>query len=96
MCAPLKGAPGVRIPLSPPDNKTAAIGCCPPFFFPGPRGAVQDVKRLLSTISGQAFPFERIGEFADNGESLEVAIDGLEGSRVFFFQAEDGIRDNLR
>ena len=40
------------------------------------------MKRLLSTISGQAFPFERIGEFADNGESLEVAIDGLEGARV--------------
>jgi len=40
------------------------------------------VKRLLSTISGQAFPFERIGEFADNGESLEVAIDGLDGARV--------------
>ena len=40
------------------------------------------MKRLLSTISGQAFPFERIGEFADNGESLEVAIDGLDGARV--------------
>jgi len=40
------------------------------------------VKRLLSTISGQAFPFERIGEFADNGESLEVAIDGLDGARM--------------
>ncbi|NPV06114.1 MAG: threonine synthase [Syntrophaceae bacterium] len=40
------------------------------------------MKRLLSTISGQAFPFERIEEFADNGESLEVSIDGLAGARV--------------
>jgi len=40
------------------------------------------VKRLLSTISGQVFPFERIEEFAGNGESLEVAVDGLAGARV--------------
>jgi threonine synthase len=40
------------------------------------------VKRLQSTISGQVFPFERIEEFADNGESLEVGIDGLAGARV--------------
>jgi len=40
------------------------------------------VKRLLSTISGQVFPFERIEEFAGNGESLEVAIDGLAAARV--------------
>ncbi len=40
------------------------------------------MKRLQSTISGQVFPFERIEEFADNGESLEVGIDGLAGARV--------------
>lgn len=40
------------------------------------------MKRLLSTISGQAFPFERIEEFAGNGESLEVAIEGLAHARV--------------
>ncbi len=40
------------------------------------------MKRLLSTISGQAFPFERIEELAGNGESLEVAIDGLAHARV--------------
>jgi len=40
------------------------------------------VKRLLSTISGQVFPFERIEEFAGNGESLEVSIDGLAAARV--------------
>jgi len=40
------------------------------------------VKRLRSTISGQEFPFERIEEFAGNGESLEAAVDGLAGARV--------------
>ncbi len=40
------------------------------------------MKRLLSTISGQVFPFERIEEFAGNGESLEVAVDRLAGARV--------------
>jgi len=40
------------------------------------------VKRLLSTISGQVFPFERIEELADNGESLEVGIEGLASARV--------------
>jgi len=40
------------------------------------------VKRLQSTISGQIFPFERIEEFAGNGESLEVGIEGLASARV--------------
>jgi threonine synthase len=40
------------------------------------------LKRLRSTISGQVFPFERIEEFAGNGESLEAAVDGLAGARV--------------
>jgi threonine synthase len=40
------------------------------------------VKRLLSTISGQIFPFERIEEFAGNGESLEVSLGGLAAARV--------------
>ncbi len=40
------------------------------------------MKRLLSTISGQVFPFERIEELADNGESLEAGIEGLASARV--------------
>lgn len=33
---------------------------------------------LRSTLRGIAYPFERLEEFADNGESLEVAMGGLE------------------
>lgn len=33
---------------------------------------------LRSTLTGIAYPFERLEEFADNGESLEVAMGGLE------------------
>jgi threonine synthase len=35
-------------------------------------------KYLISTISREKYPFERLEEFAENGESLEVKIDGLE------------------
>lgn len=54
----------------------------PAVFLSRARGAGSIVKRLLSTISGQAFPFERIEELAGNGESLEVAIEGLAHARV--------------
>jgi len=36
---------------------------------------------LRSTVSGLEYPFDRIVEFADNGESLEVAIPGIERAR---------------
>lgn len=37
-------------------------------------------KYLISTISGKKYPFERLEEFAENGESLEVKIEGLESA----------------
>jgi len=37
---------------------------------------------LRSTLTGIAYPFERLEEFADNGESLEAAMAGLEGSSL--------------
>ncbi|MDX9780273.1 MAG: threonine synthase [Candidatus Neomarinimicrobiota bacterium] len=37
---------------------------------------------LLSTLSGEAFPVERCGEFAANGESLEVFIPDIEKARI--------------
>lgn len=39
-------------------------------------------KHLVSTISGKKYPFDRLDEFADNGESLEVKIEGLESATV--------------
>jgi len=36
---------------------------------------------LRSTLTGIEYPFERLEEFADNGESLEVAMGGLERSK---------------
>lgn len=38
-------------------------------------------KYLISTLSQKKYPFERLREFADNGESLEVKIEGLETAR---------------
>ncbi|MBU4350484.1 threonine synthase [bacterium] len=38
--------------------------------------------KLISTISGIEYPFERIEEFADNGESLEVFIPNLEKVKI--------------
>ncbi len=38
-------------------------------------------KCLISTISGKKYPFEKLEEFAENGESLEVKIEGL-GSAI--------------
>jgi len=37
---------------------------------------------LISTLSGKKYPFERLEEFAENGESLEVGIGGLERAVV--------------
>ena len=37
--------------------------------------------KLVSTISGVEYPFERLEEFADNGEALEVAVAGIERAR---------------
>jgi len=39
-------------------------------------------KHLVSTLSGQEYPFDRIAEFADDGESLEVGIDGISSATV--------------
>jgi threonine synthase len=39
------------------------------------------MRKLVSTITGLEYPFERLEEFADNGEALEVAIAGLERAR---------------
>ncbi len=36
---------------------------------------------LRSTLSGIEYPFERLEEFADNGESLEVVLPGIEKAR---------------
>ena len=37
---------------------------------------------LISTMSGEVFPFERTAEFSPGGESLEVAMDGMENARI--------------
>ena len=39
------------------------------------------MRKLVSTITGREYPFERLEEFADNGEALEVALAGIEGAR---------------
>ena len=39
------------------------------------------MRKLVSTLTGHEYPFERLEEFADNGESLEVAIAGIERAR---------------
>lgn len=38
-------------------------------------------RTLISTLTGLQYPFERLEEFADNGESLEVALPGIEHAR---------------
>jgi len=40
------------------------------------------MKKLLSTLSGIEYPFDRIEEFADNGESLEVFIPNLNKAKI--------------
>jgi threonine synthase len=39
------------------------------------------MRKLVSTLTGLEYPFERLEEFADNGEALEVAVAGVEGAR---------------
>ena len=39
-------------------------------------------KHLVSTISSLTYPFDRIDEFADNGEPLEVRLPDLETAEV--------------
>ena len=39
------------------------------------------MRKLVSTITGREYPFERLEEFADNGEALEVALPGIERAR---------------
>ncbi|MDD8040034.1 MAG: threonine synthase [Thermotogota bacterium] len=39
-------------------------------------------RRLISTISHQPYPFSRIEEYAENGEALEVQLDGLDRARI--------------
>ncbi len=39
------------------------------------------MRHLVSTITGREYPFERLAEFAENGEALEVALPGLERAR---------------
>jgi threonine synthase len=39
------------------------------------------MRKLVSTITGLEYPFERLEEFADNGEALEVAVPGIERAR---------------
>lgn len=38
--------------------------------------------KLVSTLTNLEYPIERIEEFAENGESLEVHIDGLENAKI--------------
>lgn len=38
--------------------------------------------KLVSTLTNLEYPFERLEEFAENGESLEVHIDGIEKARI--------------
>jgi len=38
--------------------------------------------KLVSTLSGIEYPFERIEEFAENGESLEVSIPDIENASI--------------
>jgi threonine synthase len=38
--------------------------------------------KLVSTLSGDEYPFERIEEFSDNGESLEVKVPGIVRAKI--------------
>jgi len=40
------------------------------------------MKKLISTLSGIEYPFDRIEEFAENGESLEVLDDKAKKARI--------------
>ena len=38
--------------------------------------------KLISTFTNQEYPFKRLEEFAENGESLEVNIEGIEKAQI--------------
>ncbi len=38
--------------------------------------------KLISTITGTEYPFDRLEEFAENGESLEVKVDDIENAQI--------------
>jgi threonine synthase len=40
------------------------------------------MKKLISTITGVEYPFERLGEFADDGESLEVFVPDIDKAHI--------------
>ena len=40
------------------------------------------MRKLISTLSGQEYPFEKVEEFTENGEPLEVRIEGIENARI--------------
>jgi threonine synthase len=48
----------------------------------GSESTMKSSPKLISTISGIEYPFERIEDFADNGESLEVFIPNLEKAKI--------------
>ena len=39
-------------------------------------------RKLVSTLSGREYPFERIEEISENGESLEVHVSGIGTAKV--------------
>ncbi len=39
------------------------------------------MRKLVSTLTGLEYPFERLEEFADNGEALEVSLGGIAQAR---------------
>ena len=40
------------------------------------------MRKLISTLSGREYPFEKTGEFAENGEPLEVRMDGIKSAGI--------------
>lgn len=42
----------------------------------------KNIFKLISTISGTEYPFERIEEFAENGEPLEVSIPNIKNAKI--------------
>jgi len=43
----------------------------------------KNIPKLISTISGIEYPLERIEEFAENGESLEVSIPDIKNAKAY-------------
>lgn len=46
-------------------------------------GKEKKLLKLVSTISGIEYPLERIEEFAENGESLEVSIPDIKNAKIY-------------